>query len=70
MHSISLDIYGIIEHNMFLDLKSMSQNTIQCRLVASVVTRQQLWKLMADNNTPLINELLLQVAHDPDFETW
>ncbi|MFN6527279.1 type V CRISPR-associated protein Cas12k [Nostoc sp. ChiSLP03a] len=48
----------------------MSQNTIQCRLVASVVTRQQLWKLMADKNTPLINELLLQVAQDPDFETW
>lgn len=70
MHSISLDIYGIIEHNMFLNLKSMSQNTIQCRLVPSVVTRQQLWKLMADKNTPLINELLLQVAQDPDFETW
>ncbi|MDZ7969251.1 MAG: type V CRISPR-associated protein Cas12k [Nostoc sp. DedSLP03] len=48
----------------------MSQNTIQCRLVASVVTRQQLWKLMADKNTPLINELLFQVAQDPDFETW
>lgn len=48
----------------------MSQNTIQCRLVASVVTRQQLWKLMADKNTPLINELLLQVAQHPDFETW
>ena len=70
MHSILVNTYGIIEHNIFLNLKSMSQNTIQCRLVASVVTHQQLWKLMADKNTPLINKLLLQVAQDPDFETW
>jgi hypothetical protein len=48
----------------------MSQITIQCRLVASVNTRQQLWKLMAEKNTPLINELLSQVAQHPEFETW
>jgi len=48
----------------------MSQITIQCRLVASKATRQHLWQLMAQQNTPLINELLKQVAEHPDFETW
>ncbi|MFW6296331.1 MAG: hypothetical protein ACOC04_03985 [Halothece sp.] len=48
----------------------MSQITIQCRLVASEATRHQLWQLMAQQNTPLINELLKQVAEHPDFETW
>ncbi len=48
----------------------MSQITIQCRLVASEPTRQYLWKLMADTNTPLINELLKQVGQHPDFGTW
>jgi hypothetical protein len=43
---------------------------IQCRLVANANTRQKLWQLMADKNTPLINELLLQVAQHPYFETW
>ncbi|HEY9799298.1 MAG TPA: type V CRISPR-associated protein Cas12k [Leptolyngbyaceae cyanobacterium] len=43
---------------------------IQCRLVANANTRQKLWQLMADKNTPLINELLLQVAQHPEFETW
>ena len=50
--------------------KRMSQITIQCRLVATESTRQQLWKLMAEKNTPLINELLLKVAQHPEFETW
>jgi hypothetical protein len=48
----------------------MSQTTIQCRLVASVSTRHQLWTLMAERNTPLINELLKQIAQHPEFETW
>ena len=48
----------------------MSQITIQCRLVASESSRQQLWKLMAELNTPLINELLRQVSQHPEFETW
>lgn len=48
----------------------MSQITIQCRLVASEPTRQQLWTLMAERNTPLINELLAQISQHPDFETW
>jgi IS605 OrfB family transposase len=48
----------------------MSQITIQCRLVASSSTRQQLWKLMASLNTPLINELLVQVRQHPKFESW
>ncbi|MEH1935691.1 MAG: type V CRISPR-associated protein Cas12k [Nostoc sp.] len=48
----------------------MSQITIQCRLVANANTRQQLWQLMADKNTPLINELLLHISQHPDFGTW
>jgi small-conductance mechanosensitive channel len=48
----------------------MSQITIQCRLVASEDTRHQLWQLMAQQNTPMINELLKQVAEHPEFETW
>jgi hypothetical protein len=46
----------------------MSQITVQCRLVARVSTRHHLWKLMADLNTPLINKLLVQMVHHPDFE--
>lgn len=48
----------------------MSQITIQCRLVSRESTRHQLWKLMAEKNTPLINELLEQVGRHPEFETW
>jgi hypothetical protein len=48
----------------------MSQITVGCRLVAGVSTRHHLWKLMADLNTPLINELLAQMAQHPEFETW
>ncbi len=48
----------------------MSVITIQCRLVAEEDTLRQLWELMADKNTPLINELLLQVGKHPEFETW
>ncbi|MBD2564601.1 MULTISPECIES: type V CRISPR-associated protein Cas12k [Nostoc] len=48
----------------------MSQITIQCRLVASESSRQKLWELMTELNTPLINELLRQVSQHPEFETW
>lgn len=48
----------------------MSQITIQCPLIASASTRQKLWKLMAEINTPLINELLILVCQHPDFESW
>ena len=48
----------------------MSQITIQCQLVASENTRRHLWKLMAEKNTPLINELLRQINNHPDFEQW
>jgi len=48
----------------------MSNITIQCRLVASESTRQYLWKLMAEKNTPLINELLWQINNHSDFEKW
>ncbi|WP_242034858.1 type V CRISPR-associated protein Cas12k [Dolichospermum sp. FACHB-1091] len=49
---------------------SMSQITIQCRLLASEFTRQQLWQLMAEKNTPLVNELLMQMGKHPEIETW
>jgi Txe/YoeB family toxin of Txe-Axe toxin-antitoxin module len=48
----------------------MTQITIQCRLVASEATRKFLWQLMAKQNTPLINEILWQINHHPDFEQW
>ncbi|WP_219907701.1 type V CRISPR-associated protein Cas12k [Aphanothece hegewaldii] len=48
----------------------MSQITIQCLLVATESTRKTLWELMAQKNTPLVSELLTQVARHPDFETW
>ncbi len=48
----------------------MGQITIQSRLVASEATRQHLWMLMADRNTPLINQLLEQINQHPDFLTW
>nr|7PLA_A Chain A, ShCas12k [Scytonema hofmannii] len=47
-----------------------SQITIQARLISFESNRQQLWKLMADLNTPLINELLCQLGQHPDFEKW
>ncbi|MEH2097387.1 type V CRISPR-associated protein Cas12k [Nostoc sp.] len=48
----------------------MSVITIQCRLVASEDTPRHLWQLMAEKNTPLINELLKQVRIHPDMEQW
>ncbi|MBD2200895.1 hypothetical protein H6G08_34590 [Calothrix anomala FACHB-343] len=48
----------------------MSVITIQCRLVAEEDTLRQLWELMVEKNTPLINELLAQVGKHPEFETW
>jgi hypothetical protein len=48
----------------------MSVITIQCRLVAEENSLQQLWELMAEKNTPLINELFTQVGKHPEFETW
>ncbi|MBG1264899.1 hypothetical protein F8S20_40710 [Nostoc sp. BAE] len=48
----------------------MSVITIQCRLVADNASLRHLWKLMAEKNTPLIDELLKQIGQHPDFETW
>lgn len=48
----------------------MSQITIQCRLVSSEPTRKLLWELMAEKNTPLINELLRKINEHQDFEQW
>ena len=48
----------------------MSNITIQCRLIAPEATRRQLWQMMVEKNTPLINELLRQLAEHPDLENW
>ncbi|MEH2412137.1 type V CRISPR-associated protein Cas12k [Nostoc sp.] len=48
----------------------MSVITIQCRLVGDENSLRILWELMAEKNTPLINELLEQLGKCPDFETW
>ena len=48
----------------------MSIITIHCRLTASESTRRQLWGLMAEKNTPLINELLRLLSEHEDFEQW
>ena len=48
----------------------MSQITIQCRLVASEDTRKLIWHLMAEKNTPLINEILSSINNHPDFKKW
>jgi hypothetical protein len=48
----------------------MSNITIHCRLIAPSSTRQHLWHLMSDLNTPLINDLLQAIPQHPDFEQW
>ncbi|WP_069789837.1 type V CRISPR-associated protein Cas12k [Cyanobacterium sp. IPPAS B-1200] len=48
----------------------MTQITIQCRLIASADTRQFLWMLMSQKNTPLINEILTRIRENPDFSQW
>ncbi|WP_187289594.1 hypothetical protein [Trichormus azollae] len=54
---------------LYIYLLSIRQITVQCRLLASESTRQQLWQLMAEKNTPLINELLMQIGKHPEIET-
>ena len=48
----------------------MSKITIQCKLIAPESTRHQLWQLMAEKNTSLINELLQELAEHPYLESW
>lgn len=48
----------------------MSLKTIRCRLIAPDPTRQELWQLMAEKNTPMLNCVLALVANHPDFDTW
>jgi hypothetical protein len=48
----------------------MSIITIPCRLVSREFSRYCLWKLMADQNTPLISELLALVGNHTEFEAW
>jgi len=46
----------------------MSQKTIQAQLVATESSRQVIWQLMAERNTPLTNALLEQIATSSGFE--
>ncbi len=48
----------------------MSVITIQCRLVAKESSLRYLWELMAQKNTPLVNELLQAIVQHSDFESW
>jgi hypothetical protein len=48
----------------------MTQITIQCRLFANDTAKQYLWQLMAERNTPLVNELLRLIAQHDDFLVW
>lgn len=48
----------------------MAQKTIQCRLIAPPETRQYLWTLAAEKNTPLINALIREMVTHDDFEDW
>ncbi|BAQ60380.1 hypothetical protein GM3708_786 [Geminocystis sp. NIES-3708] len=48
----------------------MAVITIHCRLISSKSNRHQLWNLMVQKNTPLINELLLELSQHEDLEQW
>ena len=48
----------------------MSHKTTQCHLFADEAARKYLWQLMAERNTPLVNELLRLVTLHPDFPIW
>ncbi len=48
----------------------MSVKTIECRIVAKSESLKYLWELMTLKNTPLINELLVQVPDHKDFKEW
>lgn len=48
----------------------MSQKTVRCRLISTEENRKALWLLMAERNTPLINEALRQLPSHSDFPKW
>ncbi|MBE9107905.1 type V CRISPR-associated protein Cas12k [Nodosilinea sp. LEGE 07298] len=48
----------------------MAYKTVRCRLIASAEARQAIWTLMAERNTPLVNEVLHRVPGYPDFVRW
>ncbi|PSN10595.1 hypothetical protein C7293_27485 [filamentous cyanobacterium CCT1] len=48
----------------------MSLKTIRCRLVAPEESRKAIWTLMAERNTPLVNEVLRRVPEQTDFAKW
>lgn len=39
-------------------------------MIASTEARQAVWTLMAERNTPLVNEMLRQLPEHPDFARW
>lgn len=48
----------------------MSIKTIQCRLVADEEVLRHVWELMAEKNTPLINEIFNRLQKCPGVEQW
>ena len=55
---------------MLRSRKIMTLKNIECRLYAPPETLRYLWNLMAEKNTPLINQLLLSTSQHPEFEQW
>ena len=43
---------------------------VQCRLIAPEITLEHIWTMMAQQQTPLINQLLHHVNTHPDINTW
>ncbi len=43
---------------------------VQCRLIAPEGTLQHIWAMMAQQQTPLINERLHNINTHPDINTW
>ncbi|ACK66979.1 conserved hypothetical protein [Rippkaea orientalis PCC 8801] len=48
----------------------MTLKTLECRLYAPSDTLRYLWLLMAEKNTPLINEIINHLSEHPDFDQW
>ena len=43
---------------------------VQCRLIAPESTLKHIWTMMAQQQTPLVNQLLHHISTHPDINTW
>ena len=48
----------------------MALETVQCRLQAPEKTLKYLWRLMSDQNTPLVNQTLETIRTNPEINKW